>query len=208
MRFSRRFALLAVFTFLTSAWTISVLLAAEKNSSFHAALESIQSGELGVYVGALADDAMEGREAGTRGGLAAAEYLAEQYQKLHLRGAGDDAKFLQSFAPNFRNVLAFFEGSDPKLRDQVIVVSAHYDHVGYGNHGTSRGPSGYIHPGADDNASGTSAVLELAKAFSRSFPHRRNVRSFLPHGMPRKKACSVRNTGPPIRRSRSNASRP
>ena len=56
-------------------------------------------------------------------------------------------------------------GSDPKFRDQVIVVGAHYDHVGYGGR-LSLGPSGYIHPGADDNASGTAAVLELAKAFT------------------------------------------
>ncbi len=57
-------------------------------------------------------------------------------------------------------------GSDPKFRDQVIVVGAHYDHVGYGQNGLSLGPAGYIHPGADDNASGTATVLELAKAFT------------------------------------------
>ena len=57
-------------------------------------------------------------------------------------------------------------GDDPQLKDDVIVVCAHYDHVGYGNRSNSYGPIGKIHPGADDNASGTSALLELAKAFT------------------------------------------
>src|SRR5664280_1629188 len=103
------------------AGTVSVC-AVEKNSSYQAALDSIQADELGEQVGRLADPAMEGREGGTRGGRAAADYLVEQYTRLHLRGAGTDGGFLQPFAPNFHNVLAILEGSDPKLRDQVVVV--------------------------------------------------------------------------------------
>jgi S1-C subfamily serine protease len=140
--------------------------AAEKSSSYLAALESITDQDLSRYVGRLADNAMEGREAGTRGGCAAADYLAEQFARVHLRGAGNDGGFFQPFAPNFRNVLGIIQGSDPELRNQVIVVGAHYDHVGYGGRGMSLGPYGYIHPGADDNASGVSAVLELAEAFT------------------------------------------
>ena len=156
-------------------WTVSVH-AVEKNSSYRAALESIQADELSEQVGRLADAAMEGREAGTRGGRAAADYLADQYARLHLRGAGVEGGFLQPFAPNFRNVLAILEGGDPQLRDQVIVVGAHYDHVGYGGRGYSLGPYGYIHPGADDNASGTAAVLELAEAFTvLSGPPKRSI---------------------------------
>jgi membrane-associated protease RseP (regulator of RpoE activity) len=147
------------------AWTVSVL-AVEKNSSYQAALESIKAEELGDQVGRLADASMEGREAGTRGGRAAADYLAEQYARLHLRGGADNGAFLQPFEPNFHNVLAILDGSDPKLREQVIVVGAHYDHLGYGGQSYALGPYGYIHPGADDNASGTSAVWELAKAFT------------------------------------------
>lgn len=58
------------------------------------------------------------------------------------------------------NVLALLEGSDPMLRHEVVVVSAHLDHVG--------GPGGQIFNGADDNASGTAAVLEVAEAFALS----------------------------------------
>jgi hypothetical protein len=166
MRFPAHFAFRLSACAVFAACSILSVYAAEKNSSYHDALESIRAEELGGSVTDLASEAMEGREAGTRGGLAAANYLAEHYQKLRLKGVGDEGTFLQHFVPNFRNVLAFLQGADPELRDQVIVISAHYDHVGYGLHGMSRGPAGYLHPGADDNASGTSAVLELAKAFT------------------------------------------
>jgi hypothetical protein len=161
---------LFVAVFFCSLWTVAVC-AAEKNASYQAALESIKADELYQYVDRLASEDMEGREAGTKGGLAAAEYLVEQYKQLHLNAAGDDGKFFQQFEPNMRNVLAILPGSDPQLRDQVIVVCAHFDHIGYGRF-MSLGPYGYIHPGADDNASGTSAVIELAKAFTMLAPKR------------------------------------
>lgn len=156
-------------------WTVSVC-AIEENSSYYAALESIKADGLAEHVGQLADPAMEGREAGTRGGQAAGDYLRDQYTKLRLRGGGDENGFFQAFEPNCRNVLAMLQGSDPKLRDQVVVVSAHYDHIGYGGRGLSLGPYGYVYPGADDNASGTSAVLALAKAFTLlSEPPKRSI---------------------------------
>jgi len=141
-------------------------LASEKSSSYTAALESIRSAELQQHVGALASDAMEGRESGTRGSVAAAEYLASQFARFRLPGAGSDGQYFQPFEPNFRNVLARLEGRDPQLKGQTVLVGAHYDHVGRGNERNSRGPVGHIHNGADDNASGVSAVLELAEAFS------------------------------------------
>jgi aminopeptidase YwaD len=65
-----------------------------------------------------------------------------------------------------RNVLAVLPGSDPALRDEAIVIGAHYDHLGRGDEGSALGRSGQVHPGADDNASGTAAVLEIAEAFA------------------------------------------
>jgi aminopeptidase YwaD len=65
------------------------------------------------------------------------------------------------------NVIGLLPGSDPARRDEVVVIGAHYDHLGYGGEGSlarSRAPQ--IHHGADDNASGTSGVLELAAAFA------------------------------------------
>jgi hypothetical protein len=72
--------------------------------------------------------------------------------------------------------LGLLEGSDERLHDELVIVSAHYDHVGYGNGSNSYGPTGYIHNGADDNASGTSALLECLEAFAAmSEPPRRSI---------------------------------
>lgn len=74
-----------------------------------------------------------------------------------------------------RNVLGFLPGSDPKLKDEVVVIGAHYDHLGAGHHGGSLGgrdARGEIHNGADDNASGTAGIIELAQAFSQHPPKR------------------------------------
>lgn len=134
------------------------------------ALESISTEQLRQHVEVLANDMLEGREAGSRGGRAAAGYLADQFTRLKLRPAGDSGGYFQSFGHQCRNILATIEGSDPKLRDEVIVVGAHYDHVGYGNRSNSYGPWGYIHNGADDNASGDAGLLEVAEALAMLEP--------------------------------------
>jgi len=64
------------------------------------------------------------------------------------------------------NVIGVLEGSDPKLKNETIVVGAHYDHLGRGGEGSLAPKEGEIHHGADDNASGTAGVLELARIFT------------------------------------------
>ena len=63
------------------------------------------------------------------------------------------------------NVIASIRGNDPGLRDEYIVIGAHYDHLGTGGEGSSsrRPGSSVVHPGADDNASGVAAMLEIAE---------------------------------------------
>src|SRR5688572_17265585 len=64
-----------------------------------------------------------------------------------------------------RNVIGTLKGSDPTLQSEVIVVGAHYDHLGRsGRFSMSQNTTGQIHHGADDNASGTAAIIEMAKA--------------------------------------------
>jgi hypothetical protein len=74
------------------------------------------------------------------------------------------------------NVLGLLPGADPALRDDAVVLGAHYDHLGRGGP-TSLDPghAEAIHPGADDNASGTAAILALAEAFTRSGGARRSL---------------------------------
>src|SRR5205085_3080512 len=64
-----------------------------------------------------------------------------------------------------QNVMGILEGTDPKLRDEYVVLSAHYDHL-------KTDEKGHIYPGADDDGSGTAAVLTLAHAFSMERPKR------------------------------------
>lgn len=64
------------------------------------------------------------------------------------------------------NVVGVIEGSDPVLKNENIIIGAHYDHLGRGGEGSLAPRSGEIHHGADDNASGTAGVLELARIFS------------------------------------------
>ena len=110
---------------------------------------------------------MEGREAGSRGGRAAAHYLVERMEEAGLVPMGDGDGYPQRFNGSCQNLLGAVRGSDPRLRDEWIVVGAHYDHVGYGNRRNSFGPFGFIHNGADDNASGVSTVLEVIDAMTR-----------------------------------------
>lgn len=74
---------------------------------------------------------------------------------------------------NTQNVVAFLEGTDPKLKDEILVVGAHYDHIGLGYYGAGDSKNkGKIHNGADDNASGVSGLIEIAEAFSKNPPKR------------------------------------
>ncbi|TRW48057.1 M28 family peptidase [Aliidiomarina halalkaliphila] len=105
-----------------------------------------------------------GRFPGSEGGLAAREFIETQFTELGLLPAGSEG-FLHPFThegvDNAANVLGMLPGRDPSLR--TIVISAHYDHLGVKN--------GDIYHGADDNASGTAALLEYARYFTENQPN-------------------------------------
>ncbi|MCI0338927.1 MAG: M20/M25/M40 family metallo-hydrolase [Acidobacteria bacterium] len=64
------------------------------------------------------------------------------------------------------NVVGILEGSDPQLKREYIIIGAHYDHLGHGGESSLAVNSNGVHHGADDNASGTAGLLELARIFS------------------------------------------
>ncbi|MBV6423230.1 MAG: hypothetical protein NAOJABEB_01020 [Steroidobacteraceae bacterium] len=102
------------------------------------------------HVQYLAAPEREGRGLGTHGIGEAADYIARAFAAAGLVPAGDDGGWLQAF-PEGKNVIGVLPGANPLFKDEAIVVSAHYDHLG---------PN---HPGADDNASGVAVLIELAR---------------------------------------------
>ena len=127
----------------------------------------------------LADPAREGRGVGSPGSAAASRFIVARYRALGLEGAFDEdcatpqrcrSTFIQTFdvdgAPA-RNVVAMLRGTDSALAGQFVLVGAHYDHLGLSPMFSNDPKLGVaVRPGADDNASGTAAVLELAQRFA------------------------------------------
>ena len=166
----RPFVLASVATALVVAASRSIAHADDygRAALLDAAIATITPQELRDHAGFLADDTLEGREAGKRGGRTTAQYLERQLKAAGMTPGGDNGGYLQRFSPNYQNVLAVLPGTDPQLQGEYILLGAHYDHVGYGTWRNSNGPTGYIHNGADDNASGVSALLEIVDAWRRT----------------------------------------
>lgn len=146
----------------------------------------------------LSSQALTGRLTGTPGNDTAAAFIARRYRNLGLIGVfngsscGNDEcekSFFQFFSVSpfmarsidvaiddkSQNVGALVLGTDSALRNQYVVVGAHYDHLGRSTtFSQDVGEYHFIHPGADDNASGTAAVLELARRFA-DHPARRSI---------------------------------
>lgn len=153
---------------LITGGSTTIARGSDRSAALEAAVASITDAELQEHAGLLADDTLEGRAAGSRGGLAAARYLEKKMKEAGLKPAGDNGSFIQRFGSSYLNIVGVLPGSDPALSGEYIVIGAHFDHVGYGNRGNSNGPIGYIHNGADDNASGVAVLLEVIDAFHRT----------------------------------------
>ena len=142
------------------------------------------AGRLQRDVAVLASDAYEGRGTGTPGADSAAAWLVRRYRALGIAPGVPD--YLQPFTVRpgghaghvpllARNVVAVIPGTDAALRGQYVVLGAHYDHLGRSKFGANDPEAGgAIRNGADDNASGTAAVVELARLL-QARPTRRSV---------------------------------
>ena len=131
----------------------------------------------------LASPELGGRFPATAGDTLASDYLAGKLRRLRLKPVVKEKKnkgFYQDFTfgkterKTTHNIVAVLPGKDSRLRNEYIVVGAHYDHLGMGGEGSgSRRPDTLgVHPGADDNASGDAVVLALARHFKKNRPSR------------------------------------
>lgn len=125
------------------------------------------SPELKEWAHYLASDEMRGRSNGSPEMEEAATYIAEKYASFGLQAAPGTENFIQEYDFNSRrvgtiherNVVAWIEGSDPELKDEYIIMTAHFDHVGVGR--PLEGDS--IYNGANDNVAGTCTIMGVAK---------------------------------------------
>jgi len=129
-------------------------------------LTALQEADLQTWMNLLAGDAMRGRDSGSPEILLSAGYIAGVWQSMGLTPVPGSGSFFHPFSfssggeiYNEYNVVGYLEGSDPDLMEEMILIGAHYDHVGVGN--PVDGDS--IYNGADDDASGTVALLGIAK---------------------------------------------
>lgn len=127
----------------------------------------------------LADDALEGRQTGTEGEVKAAKYIAKRFEEVGASAKGTEGYFQKfSFLPKTdphkevefttnqdgtitgRNVVGFIDNK----AENTIIIGAHFDHLGYGGESSLyRDSIKAIHNGADDNASGTAVMIDLAR---------------------------------------------
>ncbi len=130
----------------------------------------------------LASRELKGRGLGTKELDQAADYIATQFKNAGLKPLFKDS-YYQEFTHHFKdkgtlklkNIVGVIEGSDPKLKNNPIVVSAHYDHLGFGWPDVHSGDEGKIHYGADDNASGVATIIELAQTMGKSVKPKRTI---------------------------------
>ncbi len=128
----------------------------------------IQSEVLKKHVFFLASDELEGRGLGTRSGIKASNYIADFFKEIGLKPVGEsyfhpfDTRVGQTMLEG-RNVVGMIEGSDPVLKHEYIVLGAHFDHVSYKMVDGEK----VVYNGADDNASGTAAIMEIGRTLAK-----------------------------------------
>jgi Peptidase family M28/PDZ domain len=134
----------------------------------------------------LTEERLQGRATGSPGADSAAAYLARRFSEVGLQPAAGG--WFQSFPVRRdmpvarhsnaggligKNVIGILPGRDPVLRNQTVVLGAHYDHLGLGGFGSLDPDStGLVHNGADDNASGVAGLIQVAARLAASPPAR------------------------------------
>lgn len=155
---------------------IVLLLVASAAAS---AQNGISVSEIKKHIAYLASDELKGRGTGSEGEKLAAEYIIQNFQKDNLTPKGNGNSFYYDFhfkpkkadstqaelpERNANDIAGYLDNG----AENTVIIGAHYDHLGTGEDGNSLDANslGKIHNGADDNASGTAGVLELARYFS------------------------------------------
>ena len=131
----------------------------------------------------LASDELKGRATERPEIHIAARYISEQFRSFGLKQVKGQQDYFQAFELTLgpgktipaENVMGWVEGTDPKLKNEFIVLSSHYDHLGLAAHPVlEEGKMDSIYNGARDNAIGSTAVIDAARYFAR-YPAKRSI---------------------------------
>ena len=120
--------------------------------------QSPQQERLTKHVYFLASDSLRGRNAGSADADKAAQYIVQQFKEIGVEPYFKEGFYqpFEKFGTNtYKNIVGVIPGNDPVLKDEYIIIGAHYDHLGVRNE--------KVYNGADDNASGTATIIEMAR---------------------------------------------
>jgi Zn-dependent M28 family amino/carboxypeptidase len=142
--------------------------------------EPITAKEMNEIVTFLASDVLNGRKTGSKGIDAAATYIGAYFKSIDVK------PYFETYRDNFKidtidafNLVGVLKGKDPELKNEVIIIGAHYDHIGEGKlikkHGGRLTDIDSIANGANDNASGSATVLALAKHLATKKNNKRTI---------------------------------
>lgn len=133
----------------------------------------VKEKEVAATLKYLSSDELEGRESGTIGMEKAADYLEQFFKTNNVKPYFSSYRdTITNFKGTAYNIVGYIEGTDPVLKKEFLLISGHYDHIGLSEEGVE---GDFINNGANDDASGTTAVAEMAKYFSVSKSNKRSV---------------------------------
>lgn len=144
----------------------------QPKSNLQQALQTIERPELEADLKYLCSPNLEGRMSGMKGNETTATWISQKFQawglqpQLQTFGVRVLNEHKEKSSGRSSNIIGVLPGNHPTLRSETIVVGAHMDHIGYGPAMSQAAGRREIHPGADDNASGTVVLMAIAKASS------------------------------------------
>ncbi|MHC0443389.1 M20/M25/M40 family metallo-hydrolase [Flavobacterium sp. 3-210] len=150
-----------------------ILLSCKSNTSSVNDIDyKVSQTEVSDFLKYLSSDELEGRETGTKGIEKAAVFLEDFFKKNKIKPYFASYRdTLTNFRSPAYNIVGVLEGTDPVLKKEFVVLSAHYDHIGLEN----REQADLINNGANDDASGVTAVAQMAKYFAKTKSNKRSI---------------------------------
>jgi Zn-dependent M28 family amino/carboxypeptidase len=152
--------------------TNTINLAMTEQLPANKTLEFVTSAELKESVSYLASDDLQGRATGSAGIEKAAVYIENKLKSYNVKPYFETYRdFYKAKGMEAYNVVGFIEGNDPELKKEIIIIGAHYDHIGFGE----EVDGDTIANGANDDATGVAAVLAMARYFATKKNNKRSI---------------------------------